>query len=194
MYPGVVLRHSHRLAGLLPSTYPPLLGETTRRSRRTNSHFDSHTMSDHEPEIPEIPYLPPLIWEVELSSTYGTSVGSSPSMAGTLPDDPSQFSGYMHANRQYWSCSLNHETHHAPTGTSTSRHGMPNIPETGPASHVGSGVDPGAAPGGTSIPFHAERFGNSHISPSTPAVGGPSHTHDLGLVLVFLHLTFLMDS
>ena len=51
---------------------PPPLGERTRYSKYTNSHFDSHTMSDHEPDIPKIPYLPPLVWEVEPSITYGT--------------------------------------------------------------------------------------------------------------------------
>ena len=70
------------------------------------------------------------------------------------------------------------ETHHAPTSTSTIRYGMPDVPETGLAPHVRSGVDPGAAPKGNSIPFHVERFGStSHITPSIPVAEVSSHTH-----------------
>ena len=55
---------------------------------------------------------------------------------------------------------------------------MPDIPETDVGPHDGSSVDPGAALGGTSIPFQAERFGiSSHITPSTLAVEVSSHTH-----------------
>ena len=54
---------------------------------------------------------------------------------------------------------------------------MPDIPQNGLTPHDESGVDPGAVPGGTSIPFHAERFGSSsHITPSIPTVEVPSHT------------------
>ena len=54
---------------------------------------------------------------------------------------------------------------------------MPNITNPGPTPHVEPVGDPGTVPGGTSTPFHAERFGNSsHIAPSTPAVAVPSHT------------------
>ena len=75
MDPGVAPCHSHHLAMLLPSTSPPPLGERTRQFKRTHSHFDSHTMGDHEPEIPEIPDLPLHVWEDEPPSTYGTLVG-----------------------------------------------------------------------------------------------------------------------
>ena len=135
-------------------------------------------MGDRETEILEIPDIPHLVWEDNASSTYETPLGSDHSMAGTSPDDPSQFLGYMHAHHRYWSHSLNHETHHAPTRTITIRYGMPDLTEIGPAPHVGSGVDPSVMPGGTSIPFHVERFGStSHITPSIPAVEVPSHTH-----------------
>ena len=47
-------------------------------------------------------------------------------------------------------------------------------------SHVASGVDPGVAPGHTSIPFQADRFGStSHITPSIPVVEVSSHTHPM---------------
>ena len=56
---GTAPHRSHSLVGISPSTSPPPLGDKTINSKRTNSHFDSHTMSDHEPEIPKSPYLPP---------------------------------------------------------------------------------------------------------------------------------------
>ena len=92
MDPGVELPHSLRLVVLPPSTYPAPLGERIRKFGWNNSHFDSHTdltMSHHELEISERPHSPPLVWEVEPSSTYGTLVGSDPSMVGTFRDDPS---------------------------------------------------------------------------------------------------------
>ena len=46
--------HSPRLVGILSSMSLPPLGERIRYSRRTTSHFDSHTMGDHEDEIPEM--------------------------------------------------------------------------------------------------------------------------------------------
>ena len=76
MHSGVKLFRSHHLAGIFPSTSPPPLGERTKNSRKTLSHFDSHTMGDHEPEILEIPNLPRPVWEDEPTSTYGTPVGS----------------------------------------------------------------------------------------------------------------------
>ena len=53
---------------------------------------------------------------------------------------------------------------------------MPDIPKTGLVAHVKSGVDPGAALGGTSIPSQEEMFGStSHITPSIATVEVPSH-------------------
>ena len=54
------------LAGLPPSTSPPPLGERTRQSEQTTSHFDSHTMGDHEDEILEV-------GEEDPTSTYDPS-------------------------------------------------------------------------------------------------------------------------
>ena len=68
---GVGLRRSLRLAGLIPSTSPPPLGERNRQSGQTTSHFDSHidlAMSQHEPKILERPHSLPLVLEVEPSS------------------------------------------------------------------------------------------------------------------------------
>ena len=72
MESGAVPRRSRRLAGLLPSSSPPPLGEGPRRSRRTVSHIDSHTMEDHSETIPEPP--PPIrIDNGELTPTYDPS-------------------------------------------------------------------------------------------------------------------------
>ena len=55
---------------------------------------------------------------------------------------------------------------------------MPDLPEIGLKPNVESGVDPGVALGGTSLPFHVERFGStSHITPSIPVVDASSHMH-----------------
>ena len=70
---GTVPHHSHHLAGLLPSSSPPPLGEITRQSRRTTSHFDSHTMADHEAEIPEMSSPPHEVGEEDPISTYDAS-------------------------------------------------------------------------------------------------------------------------
>ena len=52
---GTAPCHSHCLAGLSPSTYPPL-GERPRHSRWTTLHIDSHTMGDHIEGILVPPY------------------------------------------------------------------------------------------------------------------------------------------
>ena len=69
----MVLFHSRRLVGLLPSMYPPPLGERNRQSRRTTSHFDSHTMGYHEDEILEMSSPPHKVGEEDRISTYDSS-------------------------------------------------------------------------------------------------------------------------
>ena len=70
---GVTLCHSRHLDGLLPSTSPPPLGERTRQSEWTTSHFDSHTMGDHEDEIIEMSSPPHEVGEEDIISTYDVS-------------------------------------------------------------------------------------------------------------------------
>ena len=70
---GVAPRRSHHLAELLPSTSPPPLGERKRWSRWTTSHIDSHTMGDHEDEIPELPSSLHEVEEEEPTPTYDPS-------------------------------------------------------------------------------------------------------------------------
>ena len=54
---GTALRHSRHLAG------PPPLGETT-------SHIDSHTMGDHEDEIPKMSSPPHEVGDVDSTLVY----------------------------------------------------------------------------------------------------------------------------
>ena len=61
---------SHHLVGLPPSTSPPPLGERTRNSGCTTSHFDSHTMGDHEYEIRNMSSPPHKVGEEDPASTY----------------------------------------------------------------------------------------------------------------------------
>ena len=72
---GEALRCSHHLARLSPSTSHPPLGERTRQSRKNHSHFDAHTMGDHEFEVPKQPSSPHPLWEIEPSRTYGNLLG-----------------------------------------------------------------------------------------------------------------------
>ena len=158
--------YSRHLARLLPSTSPPPLGERTRESGKTASHFDSHTMGDHEDEIPKMYSPPHKVGGEDPTSTYDPS-HEKPSRSGY---DPS-FTGH-----RYWF--LGDETHHEPISTSHVRYDMSNIPALDPAHRVESEFGLSTMPGGTPIPFHAERFGvTSHITPSIPAVEATSHVH-----------------
>ena len=60
------------------------------------------------------------------------------------------------------------ETHFEPASTS---YGMSGFPTHDLAFHVESEFEPNTMPGGTLIPYHAERFrSTSHITPSTLVV------------------------
>ena len=71
---GVGHRHSRHLAGLPPSTSPPPLGERTRKSRQTTSHFDSHTMGDHKDEIPKMSSPPHKVGDEDPTPVYDPSL------------------------------------------------------------------------------------------------------------------------
>ena len=73
MHSIMTLHCSHRLARLLPSTSPPLLGERNRQSRRNISHFDSHTMGDHEDEIPKMSSPPHEVGDEDPIPVYDPS-------------------------------------------------------------------------------------------------------------------------
>ena len=118
---GTTLRHSRRLAGLLPSTSPPSLGERHRQSRQTTSHIDSHTMGGHEDEILELSSPPHEVGLEDPTHAYDPSF-DIPTHSGY---DPS-FTG-----RQYWF--LSDETHHELASTSYVSYGMSSIPAHEPA-------------------------------------------------------------
>ena len=115
--------HSRHLAGLPPSMSPPPLGERTGHSRWTYSHFESHTMGDHESKIPYHPTSPRPLWEDEPSSTYGTPSGSGRHLIGPSHEYISHYIDHTHTHRRYWL--LGYETHHELTSTSTIMYSMP---------------------------------------------------------------------
>ena len=123
---STTLCRSHRLAGLPPSTSPPPLGEKNRQSSQTTSHIDSHTMGDHEDEIPKMYYPPHEVGDEDPTPIYDPSL-EIPSHSGY---DPS-FTGH-----QYWF--PGDETHHEPTSTNHVSYGMPDIPAHDPTHHVES--------------------------------------------------------
>ena len=130
------------------------------------SHFDSHTMGDHEDEITEMYSPPHKVWEEYPTPVYDPSL-EIPSHSGY---DPS-FIGH-----RYWFSG--DETDHEPTSTHHVCYGMPDIPTHNLAHHVESEVEPSTTPGGTPIPFHAKIFGStSHIAPSILMVEATSHVH-----------------
>ena len=69
----LVLLCSRLLAGPSPSTSPSPLGERNRQSGWTTSHVDSHTMGDHEDDIPEIYFLPHEVGDVDSTPIYDPS-------------------------------------------------------------------------------------------------------------------------
>ena len=60
------------------------------------------------------------------------------------------------------------ETHLVSSSTGPFIFCMPDLSKVVPSFNVGFGVDPGTTPGGSSIPFHVDRFGSGHIAPSYP--------------------------
>ena len=67
---GAALHCYFHLAGLLTSTSPPPLGERNRQSRWTTSHIDSHTMGDHEDEIPKMSSPPHEVGDADSTPVY----------------------------------------------------------------------------------------------------------------------------
>ena len=70
---SVVLLYSPHLEGIPPSMYSPPLAEKNRQFRKTTSHFDSHTMGDHEDEIPEMFSLSHEVGEEDPAHVYDPS-------------------------------------------------------------------------------------------------------------------------
>ena len=123
---GVALRRSCRLAGIPHSTSPLPLGERNRLSGWTTSHIDSHTMGDHENEIPKLYSPPHEVGEEDPIPIYDPS----PDIPSHSGDDPS------FTSRRY--CFSGDETHHEPTSTSHVSYGMSSIHAHDPAQNVES--------------------------------------------------------
>ena len=137
---GAALHRYHRLAGISPSTSP--LGERNKWSRQTTLYIDSHTMGDHEDEIPKLPSSLHEVEEEGLVPTYDPSL-DIPTHSGY---DPSSI------GRRYWMS--DDETHHEPTSTSYISYCMSGIPTHDPTQHAESEFEPNTTPRG--IPIHGE--------------------------------------
>ena len=109
---------SRRLAGLLPSTSPPPLGERNRQSRWTTSHVDSHTMGDHIEGIPEPP-SPIQVEDGEFTPNYDpspelTELGPVISEIGTFHDRPTYSRVDSPLTHRRYGMSEDDETHFEP--------------------------------------------------------------------------------
>ena len=177
---SAVSRRSRRLAGLPPSTSPPPLGEIPRQSRWTMSHIDSHTMGDSSEGIPEPP--PPIrVDDGEFTPTYDPSpdlaeLGPVISEIGAIHDRPTHSRADSPLTRYRYGMSEDAETHFEPASTSYDCYATSGFPIHDLTFHVEYDFEPSTMPGGTLIPYHAERFGStSHIAPSVPVVEATSY-------------------
>ena len=137
-------------------------------------------MGDHIEDIPEPP-SPIHVDDGEFIPTYDPS----PDLAvlipvifeiGTFHDRPTHSRVDSPLTHYRYGMSEDAETHFKPTSTSYGSYGMFGFPTHDLAFHVESKFQPNTMPGGTLIPYHAERFGStSHISPSISAVEATSH-------------------
>ena len=128
---GVAPRHSHRLVGLLPSTFPPPLGERDRQSRRTTSYINSHAMGDHVEGIPEPP-SPIQVQDGDFTPNYDpqpdlTELGHVISDIGTFHDRPTYSSVDPPLTHHWYGMLEDDETHFEPTSTSYGSYGMSGL-------------------------------------------------------------------
>ena len=95
---------------------------------------------------------------------------------GTLHDRPTQSRVDSPLTCYRYGMLEDAETHFEPTTTSYGSYGMTGFPTHDLEFHVESNFEPNTMPGGTLIPYHAERFGStSYIAPSIPVVEATSH-------------------
>ena len=173
---GAAPRRSCHLAGLLPSTSPPPLGERSRQSRQTHTHIDSHTMGDHKDGILEL--SSPLHVD---DGEFTPSFDPSPDVVVHSEFDPSH---ERHTHSSYDPSFTGHrygmsgdETHHEHASTSYVSYGMFGNPIYDTAFFAEMEFDPNTMPGGIPIPFHVEIFGSMSFAPSIPTVEDKSHVH-----------------
>ena len=109
-------------------------------------------MGDHEYEIHEMSSPPHEVGDVYSTPVYDPSL--------EIPSHSSYDSSFI--GRRYWF--PGDETHHEPTSTSHVHYGMSDIHALDSTHHVKLEVEPSTTPGGTPIPFHAERFGSTSVA------------------------------
>ena len=148
---GAAHSHYFHLVGLLPSTYPPPLGEGSRWSRQTTSHIDSHTMGDHEDEISELPSSLHEVEEEYPTPTYDPSP-DIPTYSGYDPShDIPTHSRYDPSPTGHWYWMPSDETNHELASTSYVIYDMSGIPAHDSVLHVESEFEPNTMPG--ALPF-----------------------------------------
>ena len=167
---GAAPRRSCRLAGLPPSTDPPPLGEGPRQSRRTTSHFDSHTMGDHSEDTSESLPTPIHVDDGAFTPSYDispdlTELGPVISEIGALHDTHIHSRPDPSLQHYRYGMPEDAETHFEPASTSYGVYASTGFPIHGLEFHAESEFDPNTIPGGIPMPYLAERFGNtSHIA------------------------------
>ena len=98
------------------------------------------------------------------------------SKIGPLHDRPTHSISNSPLMRYWYGMPEDAETHFEPTSTSYGSYATSGFPTHYLAFHVKSEFELNTMPGGTLIPYHAERFGGtSHIEPSIPVVEAFSH-------------------
>ena len=114
----------------------------------------------------------------EFTPTYDpspnlTKLGPVISEIGTFHDRPTYSSVDPPLMHCWYGMMEDDETHFEPASTT---YGMSGFPTHDLEFHVESEFEPKTMPGGTLIPYHAERFGSTrHIAPSIPVVEVTSH-------------------
>ena len=98
------------------------------------------------------------------------------SQIGAIHDRPTRSRADSPLTRYRYGLSEDTETHFEPANTSYGSYATSSFPIHNLTFHVESDFEPSTMPGGTLIPYHAERFGStSHIAPSVPVVEATSY-------------------
>ena len=130
--------------------------------------------------IPEPP-SPIHVKDGEFTPNYDPSpdlskLGPLISKIGTFHDRPTYSSVDPPLMHHWYGMLKDDETHFEPVSTSYGIYGMSGFPTHDLSFHVEYEFEPNTMPGGTLIPYHADRFGStSHIAPSIPMVEATSH-------------------
>ena len=143
-------------------------------------HIDSHTMGDHIEGTPKPP-SPIRVDDGEFTPTYDPSpdlaeLGPVISEIETMHDRPTHSRVDSPLTCYRYGMPEDAKTHFEPASTSYGSYAMSSFPTHDLAFHVESKFEPNTMPGGTLIPYHAERFGStSHIAPFIPVVEATSY-------------------